>query len=256
LLRDIQGSLAFKSIMHIDSLTPIIIDLCLGDEGAPFEELFLSCAVKKEDLVAQLNDMLSGGVLEIIDTKQGLKYRSKKRLLSGHQLSEDEDTILLLIESTKSCGIWVRDLKQKSGLHQTVLNKTLKQLESRLLVRPVKALKFPTRKIYVSYSIQSLDESKYSSWYTDSEIDGELVAKVLFVVRKIFQSRSDMPLLATDIVASLKETKVLSMDITGDEMNQILDVLVLEEFITKSQSHPQTYRLRAVNPLFSGLAVA
>lgn len=231
-----------------------LLDFCHDDEGISFEELLAVASVGKEELVTGLNDLLSESKIEIVDSKEGLRYRSKQASSFHGQLGDEEKTLLSLIESSRNYGVWVRDLKQKSGLHQTVLNKALKQLESRLLVRPIKSLKFPTRKIYVGYAIKSLDESKYSNWYTDSEIDGELVGKVIFVLKKIFESRPDSQLSSIEVLEILRDTKILSTEVSEDEVNQILDVLVLEEIVTRTPSKPQSYMLRPMAHVSCGLS--
>lgn len=38
-------------------------------------------------------------------------------------------------------GIWIKDLKFKTNLHQNVLNKSLKTLESKKLIKSVKSIK-------------------------------------------------------------------------------------------------------------------
>jgi DNA-directed RNA polymerase III subunit RPC6 len=62
------------------------------------------------------------------------------RLADGHKLKGadvEESVVLDYIEATGNKGMWTRDLRNKSGLQQTTLNKVLKNLEGKKLIKAV-----------------------------------------------------------------------------------------------------------------------
>ena len=65
------------------------------------------------------------------------------RLADGHKLKGadvEESVVLDYIEATGNKGIWTRDLRNKSGLQQTTLNKVLKNLEGKKLIKAVSSV--------------------------------------------------------------------------------------------------------------------
>ena len=72
-------------------------------------------------------------------------------------------------------GIWTKTLKMRTNLHQTIINRVLKSLESRGSIKAVKSVKHPTRKIYMISSLQPSVELTGGPWYTDNELDTEFV---------------------------------------------------------------------------------
>ena len=49
----------------------------------------------------------------------------------------EEKVIFQIIEEAKNKGIWTRDIKNKSNLNQTTLNKVIKALEGKKLIKAV-----------------------------------------------------------------------------------------------------------------------
>ena len=50
-------------------------------------------------------------------------------------------------------GIWTRDIKSQSGKHQISVNKILRHLEGRQLVKAFKSIKSPSKKYYMLYDL-------------------------------------------------------------------------------------------------------
>lgn len=72
-------------------------------------------------------------------------------------------------------GIWTKHLKAKTQLHQTVIDRCLKSLTQKRLVKTATNHKYPTRKIYMLYHLQPSEEMTGGPWYTDNELDTEFI---------------------------------------------------------------------------------
>jgi len=72
-------------------------------------------------------------------------------------------------------GIWTKHLKAKTELHQTVIDRCLKSLVQKQLIKSVKGVKYPTRKIYMMAHLQPSVELTGGPWYTDNELDTEFI---------------------------------------------------------------------------------
>lgn len=62
-------------------------------------------------------------------------------------------------------GIWTRELRYKTGLQQqTQVNKILKNLEQRNLVKSVKGIMHASRKLYMLFELQPAKELTGGAW--------------------------------------------------------------------------------------------
>lgn len=128
--------------------------------------------------------------------------------------------VLGFIKESGDRGVWSKTLKAKSGLHQSVLTKCISQLEGMKKIKSVKSVKVhclfallslgwgmntfvqnPTRKMYMLEGITPSIELTGGPWYTDNDLDTELIEAVAkmcyrFVVQLVrregfCQSRTD-----------------------------------------------------------------
>ena len=63
-----------------------------------------------------------------------------------------------------AAGIWTKDLKNKTNLQQPQVTKILKNLDARGLVKSVKAVAHPTRKLYMLAELEPARELTGGSW--------------------------------------------------------------------------------------------
>lgn len=211
----------------------LILKLCNSEEGISFEELSKTINCENDLTVINLNELLKAGELELLQVNQNVKYRTKSTF--AKELQDDERVVYSVIDNSGNSGIWIRDIKTKSCLHQTVLNKCIKQLELKNLIRQVKSSKHPTRKMYISFSRTYDDEASLSSWYTDNEVDVELVSEVFSLLRKLFEKTQGHGLDALEILKFLKSSNVLTLSISLKEVEEILSVMVFENLIKESK---------------------
>ena len=104
------------------------------------------------DLRAQALNMLR------IEKKINVHLTKNNNILYELVIEEKspDDIVLALIEDSGKNGIWIRDIRGKSKLSQIILNKALKSLENKKLIRPIKSIS--NRKLYVIFDLEP-DES-------------------------------------------------------------------------------------------------
>lgn len=69
-----------------------------------------------------------------------------------------------IIEESGNKGIWTRDIRVKSKIQQQALTKIFKNLESRKLIKPVKAVNAKSKKCYMLYELQPSREITGGPW--------------------------------------------------------------------------------------------
>lgn len=107
-----------------------------------------------EDLNTELNDipvgvrlqainkLLQSGTIELLQKGKSLIYRIKETGKSSApgDIDNEEKVIYQIIEEGGNKGIWIRDIRTKSNLIMTQLNKILKNLENKKLIKAVKSV--------------------------------------------------------------------------------------------------------------------
>ena len=81
---------------------------------------------------------------------KGLLYRLKSASASSSIKGDQEEKIVYkIIEDAGNKGSWIRDIRQKSNLVQTQLNRVLKALENKKLIKVVKSVNATRKKVYM-----------------------------------------------------------------------------------------------------------
>ncbi|XP_039182101.1 DNA-directed RNA polymerase III subunit RPC6 isoform X2 [Crotalus tigris] len=89
-----------------------------------------------------INRLLSMGQLDLLRSSGGLLYRIKESQNAAKMKGSDnqEKLVYQIIEDAGNKGIWSRDIRYKSNLPLTEINKILKNLESKKLIKAVKSV--------------------------------------------------------------------------------------------------------------------
>lgn len=95
-----------------------------------------------EQRVVAINKLLQQNLIDILCKGQTLMYRIKDTTRPNAIKSADneEKVVYSIIEQGGNKGIWIRDIRFKSNLVMTQLNKILKTLENKKLIKAVKSV--------------------------------------------------------------------------------------------------------------------
>ncbi|KAI0086075.1 RNA polymerase Rpc34, partial [Irpex rosettiformis] len=126
-----------------------------------------------------LNFLLGAGLLKPLENAGGkLSFRGvvKGELEMKKDLSAEENLVLNLIAAAGNEGIWTKHLKDKSELHQAIIDKCLKLLTQKQLVKVLKgSVQQRNRRIYMLFHLEPSAEMTGGPWYTDKELDTEFI---------------------------------------------------------------------------------
>ncbi|KZO94658.1 hypothetical protein CALVIDRAFT_484053, partial [Calocera viscosa TUFC12733] len=157
-------------------------------------------------------------------------------------LASDEAMVYTHIQNAGNEGIWTKSLKAKLNMHATVINRCLKQLEQRQLVKSVKNVKYPTRKTYMLFNLKPSVELTGGPWFNDNELDvgfieGLLQAVYTFIEKKTFigdnyqvwpTSRTDKYPTLSDIRRFVHTSGLTEVKLEEEHVKSLLDVLVYD----------------------------
>lgn len=114
----------------------------------------------KEAIAQVLNKLLKARKVQIFNHKGDLYYMvtPKEHAEQFQDLGSEELLVYQNIKEAGNLGIWTRDLKQQSNLQQPQINKILKTLESRQIIKSVKSVQNKNRKVYMLFELEPSKE--------------------------------------------------------------------------------------------------
>ncbi|GAA5874476.1 hypothetical protein JCM3774_005730 [Rhodotorula dairenensis] len=160
-------------------------------------ELFAACGLSvTATTMDAVNGLLRKGLAQMLRTSSGqtmFRFLGKEEAKAMSSMDAEEKLVLNHIRDAGNMGIWSRTLTTKTGLPRATIAKALKVLEGKKTIKTVKSVKTPTRKIYMLTGIAPSVELTGGPWFTDNELDVELVDTLKRVVRKFLQQKSQPP---------------------------------------------------------------
>ena len=81
-------------------------------------------------------------------------------------------------------------LRVRTNLHMTVLNRSLKSLETKNLIKQIKTIKFPGRKTYMLTNLHPTEDATGGPFHTDGTLDEEFVHQMSYWAERYIIGRS------------------------------------------------------------------
>ncbi|KAJ3096123.1 34-kDa subunit of RNA polymerase III (C) [Phlyctochytrium planicorne] len=205
----------------------------------------------KNDMVRMMNDLSDEGMVTFGSLKGTKKLVFKALDVDELERIKDLNTNQLivynLIKAEKAKGIWIKDIKEKSGLHTKVVNDIIKHLE-KSLIKSIKSVKHPTRKLYMLAEYEPSEEITGNVFFTDQEIDVPFIEALsetiyMHILSQSFKgdptrsedfhpTYSGYPT-ALNILKFINNTKMTTVPISLVEIQMILDRLIYDDRIQK-----------------------
>ncbi|PPQ72523.1 hypothetical protein CVT24_004829 [Panaeolus cyanescens] len=201
-----------------------------------------------------LNFLLSVGLFKPLANSSGqVSFRaiSKEEVLATKDLSGEENLVLSHIKFSGNEGIWTKHLKTKTNLHQTIIDRCLKTLTQKRLIKRVQSVQHITRKIYMLEGLEPSISLTGGPWYTDNELDTEFIQNLMEACYRLIsditfpkvRGGSDNLLYpisnapkyptADQIRTSLRKARLTETELSVEHVEMLLNVLVLDGKIEK-----------------------
>lgn len=219
----------------------------------------------RDQLIDFMQELMNTHMVKLESSGDALYYKpvSLDEADKIKNLSADEAMVYSHIQAAGRDGIWSKAIKNKTNLHQHVVMKCLKSLESSRHIKSVKSVKSPTRKIYMLFELQPSIEITGGPWFTDSELDSEFVGLLLrlvwqFIANHTFPTALKSPLpveqesygphyekypSAEDIHEFVASSGVSTVDLGVGDIRSLCEVLVYDDKIehTKDERYRATW---------------
>jgi len=127
---------------------------------------------------------------------------------------KEERLVYQIIEDAGNKGIWMRDIRFKSNLPRKPLTRILKVLENKKLIKSVKTVQTPTRKIYMLHDLTPDESLTGGAWYSDQDFESEFVEVLSqhclkFLQQKAFKAQTNH----TDPISRISASYASAQDV-------------------------------------------
>mmetsp|Transcript_11064 Transcript_11064/g.32821 ORF Transcript_11064/g.32821 Transcript_11064/m.32821 type:complete len:176 (-) Transcript_11064:340-867(-) len=109
------------------------------------------------------------------------------------------------------------------------------QLETRKLVKPVKAVTAKAKKLYMLFGLTPAKEITGGPWYTELEFDHEFISELrTFVMHCVRRLNGGKGVTLAEIAAKMKEANVSRVTLNLEEVQQLMQTLAFDYMIEQS----------------------
>jgi DNA-directed RNA polymerase III subunit RPC6 len=192
-------------------------------------------ASKMASIAEVVNILLEQKRLNLFTHGSGLVYKlvAEETAVKFEGLTQEQMLVYQICERAGSKGVWTRDIKNQSNIPQHTLNKTLKDLEGRSLIKYVRSVTSKSRKLYMLFDTQPAKEITGGPWYTDQEFDHAFVEELCRAVVNFVGSTSRRPgdplPDSHNLLVQLTTSGIIAANtITVEDLEMILNMLVYD----------------------------
>ncbi|CAH1791664.1 unnamed protein product [Owenia fusiformis] len=205
--------------MEVEQVEARILELCLGSvKGVTDQQLqTLIPNISPTQRVTAVNKLLQNGKIDLMKSGSQLVYKVKDPDSTSKVKGGDnqEKLVYQIIEESGNKGIWIRDIRWKSNLLLTQVNKILKSLESKKLIKAVKSVAASKKKVYMLFNLEPDRSVTGGAWYSDQDFEAEFVDILNQQCFKFLEQRLELAAdMNVDPAARMNKAYATSLDIT------------------------------------------
>ncbi|CAI9725220.1 DNA-directed RNA polymerase III subunit RPC6-like [Octopus vulgaris] len=201
--------------------------------------------------VQAINRLLSTAKIDLLKSGNKLVYKLKDPSSASVVKGSDnqEKVVYQIIKEAGNRGIWIRDIRYQSNLLLTQVNKILKNLESKKLIKAVKSVAASKKKVYMLYELEPDRSVTGGAWYSDQDFESEFV-EVLnqqcfkYLNEKAANARETLstPIMqrnasfasSTDVWKYISELGISKVKLAVEDIETILDTLIYDGKVERS----------------------
>lgn len=147
----------------------------------------------QREIVNTINKLLSKSLIDLLkkgDKEHVFKLRDPGSLHRVKGADPEEQMVYKIIEECGNVGIWAREIRARSNLHLNTVEKVLRKLESKKLIKSFNPVSAPKKKTYLLYDLEPDRSLTGGAWYSDQQFDSEFVEILNQQCWKFLEARS------------------------------------------------------------------
>ena len=124
-----------------------------------------------------MHQLCVSGQLKMQELNKEIQWRLIAPNVTSSRVGLDREMQLVYdhIESAGREGMWSQRIYKSTGIHKVVMDRILKSLEQKRLIKTVPNYRHPSRKTYMLQSLQPQEDVTGGLFYTTGELDEQLV---------------------------------------------------------------------------------
>ncbi|KAF2346967.1 RNA polymerase Rpc34, partial [Trinorchestia longiramus] len=202
----------------------------------------------KQMVVDLLNKLLAKNKLHLLTKPDGTLVYKLKDPVSFHRLkgaNKEEQAVYGIIQESGSFGIWARKIRAESNLHLNVVDRVLKRLEGKKLIKSINSVQAPKKKFYLVSSIEPDRSLTGGAFYSDNQFDSAFVEVLMDTCYKYLTTKlksaenehiKDGPLTvvnaakvtAKEMQEYIERLKLAKIKLSVEDVEKLLDTLELD----------------------------
>ncbi len=204
--------------------------LSVRPEGLPDQEFDKVLPLSQEEKIKAINSLLTKNRIALMETNAGgivYKYQSKDKADKYKELTSNETPIYQLLEEAGNKGLSVHDIKARTGIITTRINKLIGSMEGKGLVKPIKSIQGRRKKVYMLAELEPSVEVTGGIWREESNtglIDVMYEKCLEYIGRQGTASRKE-------VVLHIKGLGLGETDIKEENVQEILNILLFDDKI-------------------------
>lgn len=131
--------------------------------------------------------------------------------------------VYTIIDDSGAEGIWSKTIKARCNIHDSVLSKCIKVLESKRYITNLKSVEHLNRKMYIKCAIRPSERATGGAFHTDGELDTEFIAAVQGVLYNYIFSKSFYR------TSSSRKSKKPSKPVSADQAKALRDAALEQQ---------------------------
>ncbi|KAL3925586.1 MAG: hypothetical protein SGILL_000309 [Bacillariaceae sp.] len=188
-------------------------------------------------VVATINELSTTSRLQMSKTPSGkLFYTMLEDEVAAKYAGLDVSAklVLQIIEKAGNTGIWTKDIRMQTNIQQQALNKIFKELERRLLIKPINSVTAKSKKLFMLYDLQPSKELTGGVWYSGLDFDHEFISELRsFVQIIITKMNKGTGVTLSEIKKVMEQKKVSRVELGLDDVRQLVQTLVYDLLVDK-----------------------
>ncbi|KAI8854832.1 RNA polymerase Rpc34 subunit-domain-containing protein [Chytridium lagenaria] len=214
------------------------------ERGLDSETIVRISGADPSTVVDIMNRLSNKGLVQFVSLNKKLAFKAiaEEEVQKTKNLTEFEKIVYEIITAEKSKGLWIKEIKERSGLHSKVVTDCIKSLEKNNLIKAVKSVKHSTRKHYMGFDFEPSEELTGNNFYTDQDLDVPFIESLCETVHKVFLTkprtktfhlRTQTTLPPVKSPDSSNKAKITTVRLSLPETQQLVDRLFYDKKIQK-----------------------
>ncbi|WOG83087.1 hypothetical protein DCAR_0102261 [Daucus carota subsp. sativus] len=170
-----------------------------------------------------------------LQDSMALKRKRGSQGPGTQSLGETDRNILALVRGKEDLGISIAELRRASNLPANQLNKAIKTLITGQLIKEVPNIKYKGGKHYMGAEFEPSKELTGGEWYADGKLNQDLIEFLKSTCKKIVAKLKVAT--AKGVHEFFVKYKVFKEDVSGQQIAQILNSMVLDNEILEVKSN-------------------